>query len=596
MVDISKVRWNFNAFYPSPTAADIERDLQELLAKIAAFDTHFRGKLGTKLGDAYKALDEIVRLENKLTGYFFLAGAQAGDDAVLRKHKSRLVEKLSAAHAKHLTFFDIEVAKLRAEEVEQQRAHPHVALNWPTIEFTRENAKYQLAEDVEQTLTERAPFSSDEWDDFVEEMETRLTFPFRGKDMALAEILHVLGESTDPAVRAEAMQTVNKGLEKQNHPLFMARALNASMGEKRVDDNQRGYTSPMHARNIENRVNKAAVKALHQAVATTGAELAQRFYKLKTKLLGLEKMAWSDRNAPMPFADNRHIPWADAVGMVQSAFSAFSPVLGTKAKQVFENGWVDAPVYKGKDGGAFNMTLPLPSANHTYILINYQGSPRDVMTLAHEMGHAVHGLLASEKVGSLQWHAPMVYAETASVFGEMLTFEHILAATTEPKARLALLLDKTNDFMNTVVRQISFSELEQALHAKRAEGKLTLDDFTACWMDITKRFYSAEGDVFHYRDMENMWSYIGHFLSPFYVYAYAFGELFTQSLMAARANLGDRFEPLYLQLLAKGNTEGAEQLMEPFGLNPNDPAFWANGMQVSVEKWLTEAEVLAARL
>jgi oligoendopeptidase F len=264
---------------------------------------------------------------------------------------------------------------------------------------------------------------------------------------------------------------------------------------------------------------------------------------------------------------------------------------------MIERRWIDAPPYPGKTGGAYNFSVLLPGGEtRSYNFLNYMGSPRDVMTVAHELGHGVHGMLAAEAQGVLMYQAPMAYAETASIFGEMTTFRYLLERTESDEQRLALLMGKCSDHMNTVVRQISFSNFERKIHAERRTGKLTAEDYDAAWMDVTRAFYGPDGELFTYEHAQNLWAYVTHFLRPFYVYAYAFGELFTQSLYAVQGELGERFEGMYLELLRAGGSKDAVELMAPFGLDPRDPQFWRRGIAGSVQTWLDEAEAISARL
>ncbi|HEX2858682.1 MAG TPA: M3 family oligoendopeptidase [Alphaproteobacteria bacterium] len=591
------VRWDLTTFYSSPTDPAIERDLAALLASMADFDKTYRGQLNTRLGAALTTLADLTRRENKLGYYMFLSASRDTGNTALRKTQSRVSEALAAAHAKHFTFFDLEVAKLDEGIFKRLcREDNAVAHHKPMLEHTRALAKHYLSEEVEEALTLRDPFGPSEWDDMMDEIESKLEFAWAGSKKGLPEMLHVLEESHDAKVRAKVLQVVNDGLAAQKLPYFQARALNVMMGDKAVDDTARNYPHAMSARNLGNQVDDATVKALHDAAMGTGAALCQRFYRLKAQLLKQKNLKWSDRQAPLPFSSKSKMSWAEACDVVRGAYTSFSPTLGKLVDTVLDSGWVDAPPASGKVGGAYDATAVLPDGDKSYMLLNFMGTPRDVATLAHELGHAVHGLLAAQAQGPLMWHAPMVYAETASVFGEMLTFEHLLASTRTDKERLVLLVEKLNDFMNTVVRQIGFSLFEQELHAKRRDGKLGVEDIEAVWAATTQKLYGVSGNVFTYENTNNLWSYIGHFHSPFYVYAYAFGELFTQSLMSSRERVGAKFEPLYLDLLRAGGTKDGVALLAPFGLDPTDPAFWENGLLGSAGKWLEEAEKLAAKV
>jgi oligoendopeptidase F len=275
--------------------------------------------------------------------------------------------------------------------------------------------------------------------------------------------------------------------------------------------------------------------------------------------------------------------------MVKKACQDFSPTMYKKICEIETQEFIDAPLVKGKVSGAFNCSFKTPKQLYSYIFLNYVGTQRDVETLAHELGHGVHGLLAGEAQGGLQMHAPMAIAETASIFGESLVFEEMLKACQNKKQKLVMLMNKARGFINSVVRQISFSEFEQVCHNARRSGKLTTEDFSHNWLEVCYKFYGKENDVFHYEDMQNLWSYVGHFMRPFYVYAYAYGELFTQSLLAAKDKVTD-FENKYVELLQSGNTKTAVELMKPFNLNPEDDDFWHKGIENSLGLWITQAQ------
>lgn len=588
------VRWNTD-WYTSPDDPQIDKDTQELADRMAAFEKNFKGQLTSKLGAALTEMQAITNLGNKLGAYFFLKITTDNGNEKLKQRQSRMSEAMSKASA-HMVFFSIEVGAMDESDYQALLANDAVvAHHKPMLDHTRRLHRYTLSEEVERALAIRSPFGPGEWSDYFDETEAEIMFSFQGREVNLPELLHIASSNADAETRAEAMETLNKGFKEHKLDKIMARALNATMGAKMVNDGERGYATPMSSRNLSNQVDDETVEALHEAVKDRGAALNRRFYQLKAKLLGKNKLKWSDRNAPMPFADTAEIPWQDAVDTVIAAYEAFSPTLAAEARRVFAESWVDGPTHEGKSGGAFNLTSTYPDGERSHVMMNYLGTNRDVATLAHELGHAVHGLLGVKAQGPLMWHAPMAYAETASIFGEMLTFRSLLDSTTDKKVRLAMLMDKINDFMNSVVRQISFSEFERRAHAKRREGKLTVEDFNQIWMDVTREFYGNDGDVFEYGDIESMWCYVSHFLRPFYVYAYAFGELFTHSLFAVKDNFGPQFEGMYLDLLRAGGTKGAVDLMSPFGLDPADPQFWKKGHDL-VAGWLDEAEKLAADL
>jgi oligoendopeptidase F len=370
------------------------------------------------------------------------------------------------------------------------------------------------------------------------------------------------------------------------------------VGSKQVDNDERGYAHPMQFRNMDNRVPGEVVDALHQAVREYAAPLAQRWYKLKAKLMGLERLAWSDRNAPLPFADHAKVPFESALADTVAAYRTFSPTLAGLIERMAAERKIDVPPGPTKQSGAYNMSMVLPGGQaDSFVFLNYQGSPRDVMTLAHELGHACHGMLAGEAQGVLQQHAPIAYAETASVFGEMTAFNAFLAKVREggdAKAALALVGGKIDDVLNTAVRQIGFSLFEQRVHG--AGRRLAPEEICGIWVETAAELYGKDGDAFDYRDMRNLWCYVSHFHRPFYVYGYAFGELLTQSLYAARPKVGDQFEPLYLELLRSGNTKNATELLAPFGLDPASPSFWKDGIEAGIGSLVEEAERLAREI
>ena len=481
-----------------------------------------------------------------------------------------------------------------------------VARHRPWIEHARIFKPHLLTEPVEAALAKRSPFGPGSWSEFFDEVEADIRLPFRGAEKTLTELLNVLTNSKDAAERAEALKTINAGLGGY-FAKYSAQSLYVVAGEMAVERRERGYKDPMDARNKSNRIPGAVVDALHEAVTTTAGPLARRYYALKAKLLKMEKLAWSDRNAPMPFADTTLVPFDKAMETVLAAYASFSPTLAGLVKDFGETHRIDAPVTKGRRGGAYNYSFILPGNRPTsFVFLNYLGSNNDVMTLAHELGHGVHGMLAGEAQGTLMAQAPIAYAETASVFGEMTTFNFLkeqLKEKNDTKALLALITEKIEGNINTVVRQIGFSNFERRLHGMDADyktwqepRKLSVEELNAIWLKTLKEFYGEDGDVFTYAETEHLWTYVSHFHRPFYVYGYAFGELLTQSLYSQRARFGDRFEPLYLDLLRSGSTKDVIELLAPFELDPTKKDFWENGIRVSLAATIQEAEDLAAQL
>ena len=592
------VRWDLTDLYKDLEDPKINQDLDALIEQMRSFNERFAGKLGESLGDALDAQADLTCLIDQLMVYLFLRRSTDATNQRIQQRLGQAQEAFAEASANHLTFFEHEVAALTQQAYQRLiTADARVARHQPMLDLIRANRAYLLEENVERALQLRSPFGASEWSDYLDEREAELRFDFDDKAQTLPEILHIANNDTDADRRAQALATFSEGLSEQGFDKLMARTLNVVLGAKSVEDRERGYANPMSSRNISNQVDDDTVEALHAAVAEVGAVQSQRYYKLLSHHLGKSPLAWSDRNAPLPFSDKKAVPWQDCVDTVLNAYGSFSPTLRDLVAKMLARNWIDAPPYEGKGGGAFNYSVLLPSGeSRAYNFLNYMGSARDVMTTAHEVGHGAHGMLAADTQGALMFRAPMAYAETASIFGEMTTFQYVLSKTDDDEQKLALLMEKSADHVNTVVRQISFSNFERAIHEQRRDGKLMLEDFNQTWLDVTHAFYGQPGELFTYDSVDNLWSYVTHFLRPFYVYAYAFGELFTQSLFARKDDFGADFEAMYLDLLRAGGSKNAVELMAPFGLDPRDPDFWRQGIASSITAWLDEAEEITTRL
>lgn len=591
------VRWDLSFLYSGTDDPALEADIAAWCDKAKAFHAAHKGTLATTLGAAITAQAEMAQLSNKVMVYLFLLQSANTADTAVKAKMADAEKRMAAASADWLTFFDHELVGLDDAVIASlAKTDAVVQKHLPWIAHARVFKPHLLKEEVEAALTRRSPFGAGAWADFFDEVEADLRFPWDGEEKTLTEMIHVLSYDNDPEARAKALKTINAGLGGA-FAKYSAQTLYMVAGSKEIEDGERGYRHPMDARNKSSKIPDDVVEALHRAVNDVAGPLARRYYRLKARLLGMEKLRWSDRNAPMPFADTTVVPWDKAVSTVLAAYESFSPTLARLIRETVGAKRIDAPAQPGKRGGAFNYSICIPGGTPvSFTFLNYLGSNGDVMTLAHELGHGVHGLLAGEAQGELMMHAPMAYAETASVFGEMTTFNYLkaeLAKKGDDETLLALLMDKMDDMLNTAVRQIGFSNFERRLHG--AKKRLSAEDLDAIWLETTYELYGKPGEVFTYEDTEHLWAYIGHFHRPFYVYAYAFGELLTQSLYALRDTLGDRFEPLYLDLLRAGSTKDVAQLLAPFGLDPANPDFWAAGIRVSIGKLLDEAEALAAK-
>ena len=594
---LESVRWNLSPFYKSIHDKKIASDIETVKKLSQKMLKNYKGKLNTKLNEAMQTLIEIDEITSKIFAYFYLMSSRDADNQQIKKQMSKASEDLSK-YLSTLSFFDIELTKLSKQDYDKQlRLSDLLKKHKPYFDKIRANAKHFLDEKVETIVSKLSPFTSNEWDDMLEEEETKLSFKLGRKTYNLSEILHISNTSHKSKLRQKALTEINKVLATSGYENLRTRALNVVMGEKNLFDEERGFKHILDSRNIDNNLDDKTVEALHNAVIKYGSIQGKRYYNILKKLLKKKVLLWSDRNAPIPFESKSYIPWDKCVDIVLNSYNNFSPTLANLIKDSFKNNRIDAPVYKGKTSGAYNYTVIADGGKvYTWTFLNYMGSVRDVMTLAHELGHSVHGQLAGETQGVLQAQAPMAYAETASIFGEMLTFEYLLSTIKNKKEKLTLLLSKANDWINSVNRQISFSEFEQLSHTKRKEGKLSTEDFNKIWLDVTKQMYGKDGEIFKYENMENLWCYVGHFMRPFYVYAYSFGELFTQSLFAIKNENKKDFEKLYIEMLKSGSTKNAVDLMKPFGLDPRKSDFWEKGINISIKKWLDEAESLMKEL
>jgi oligoendopeptidase F len=598
------IRWDLSILYTDINDPRLDADLRELTAMAKHFSETYKGKLADSLGGAIRDYSEIEMLSGKINSYLFLRESTDLTNAAIKAKHAAFQRELSAIRGEHLTFFELELVQLTEETLKTfYERDAVVSKHRPWIEHIRTFKRHFLSEPVESALVKRSPFDSSAWADFFDEVEADLNFEFRGSAKNLTEMMHLIAESKDAAERAEALQTVNSGLAGP-FAKYSAQTLYMVAGLKAVEDKERGYAHPMDLRNKANRIPDSVVNVLHNAVTTLGGTLTRRYYKLKARHLGLTVMRWSDRNAPMPFADMTMIPFDEAAAIVKGSYESFSPTLTSLVKGFFADRRIDVPVAKEKRSGAFNSSHVLPGGKPvSFTLMNYLGSNRDVMTLAHELGHGVHGILAGEAQGPLMFHAPIAYCETASVFGEMTTFTFLkerLIRAGDKQSLLALIMAKIDSTINTVVRQIGFSNFERRLHGMDESyttwsepKKRSVEELDAIWLKTAQELYGKEGEIFTYENSEHLWAYIPHFHSPFYVYGYAFGELLTQSLYAQRQRLGAKFEPLYLELLRSGATKDVVELLAPFGLDARNEAFWKDGITVSLGALIEEAEQLS---
>ncbi|MCA0203085.1 MAG: M3 family oligoendopeptidase [Proteobacteria bacterium] len=582
--------WDLSDLYPAPDAPEVARDLDWLDEACAAFAATYEGKLDaldsagmlTCIED-YEAIDITA---GRLMSFAGLRYYQMTTDSERAKFMADAQDRVTVATTP-LVFFSLEMNRIDDARMEALLS-ANEALNRyrPVIERMRAMRPHQLSDELEKFLHDQSTVGSAAWNRLFDETMAGLSFEVEGEDdpLPLEATLNLL---TDPArPKREAAARALAGVFEKNIRLF-ARVHNTLAKEKEISDRWRKMPTPQHGRHLSNHVEPEVVQALRDAVVAAYPRLSHRYYALKAKWLGLERLEIWDRNAPLPLENPRLIGWDEARTMVMEAYGAFDPRMAELAEPFFTKGWIDAGVKMGKAPGAF--AHPTVTTVHPYVMLNYLGKPRDVMTLAHELGHGVHQRLAAGQ-GELLSSTPLTLAETASVFGEMLTFQKLLAGAKTKAERKTLLAGKVEDMINTVVRQIAFYDFECKLHAARREGELTPDDINILWMSVQAE---SLGPVFRFMDgYETFWSYIPHFVhSPFYVYAYAFGDGLVNALYAAYRDAPEGFQDKYLDMLKAGGSKHHKELLAPFGLDASDPAFWDKGLNM-ISGFIDELEAM----
>jgi oligoendopeptidase F len=490
-------------------------------------------------------------------------------------------ERLTTAST-HLLFFTLELNRVDDAVLEKAMADPALRHYRPWLEDVRRYRPYQLEDRVEQLFHEKSVTAYSAWNRQFDATIANLRFKIGGKSLAIEPTLNLMQDRSG-AKRKTAAQALAHTF-KENIAQFTL-ITNTLAKDKEIADRWRGFADIADDRHLSNRVEREVVEALVTAVRAAYPRLSHRYYALKAKWFGKKRLPYWDRNAPLPQVPTRNVGWTDARNTVLEAYGAFSPKMAEIAERFFDHRWIDAPVRPGKAPGAF--AHPTTPSAHPYVLLNYQGKPRDVMTLAHELGHGVHQVLAAPN-GALMAPTPLTLAETASVFGEMLTFRKLLAATTNKKERKAMLAAKAEDMINTVVRQIAFYTFERSVHTERKNGELTAERIGELWMDVQRE---SLGPAIELKPgYENFWAYIPHFIhSPFYVYAYAFGDCLVNSLYSVYERAAEGFAERYLAMLSAGGTKHYSELLAPFGLDARDPAFWQGGLGV-IERIIEELE------
>ena len=580
--------WDLSDLYEGSDADQLHKDMAWLEAECADFAASYEGKLAglsaVELLNAVRRYEKIDMIAGRIMSFAGLRYYQNTTDGERAQFMSNCQDSITN-FTTPLVFYGLEFNRLDdAHLAGLLEQNADLARYKPVFDRMRAMKPYQLSDELEKFLHDQSVVGAAAWNRLFDETIAGLEFEIEGETVNIESALNLL---TDPdgAKREAASRELARVFDK-NIRTF-ARIHNTLAKEKSVEDKWRGMETPQTGRHLSNHVEPEVVEALRDAVVAAYPKLSHRYYALKAKWLGLEKMQTWDRNAPLPQDDPTPVNWETAQRTVMEAYADFDPRMADLAEPFFTKGWIDAAVKPGKAPGAF--AHPTVTDAHPYVMLNYLGKPRDVMTLAHELGHGVHQVLAAEQ-GELLSSTPLTLAETASVFGEMLTFRKLLDAAKTQAERKTLLAGKVEDMINTVVRQIAFYDFECKLHAARAEGELTPDDINALWMSVQA---ASLGPVFEFQDgYETFWAYIPHFVhSPFYVYAYAFGDGLVNALYAVFEESGAEFQDKYFDMLRAGGSKHHKELLAPFGLDASDPAFWDKGLSM-ISAMIDELETM----
>ena len=579
--------WNLDDLYTGENAPELKRDLDWLEEACAAFAVDYEGKLADLdaegLLDCIRRDERISGIAGRIMSFAGLRYHQKSTDASRTKFLSDCQEKITT-YTTPLVFFSLELNRLEEDHLKTLYAqNADLARYAPVLRRIRAMQPYQLSDELEKFLHDLGVVG-DAWERLFDETIAGLTFHVDGEELGIEGTLNLLTEQDREPREAAARELAR--VFGENIRTF-ARVHNTATKEKEVIDRWRGMPTPQTGRHLSNDVEPEVVEALRNAVVNAYPKLSHRYYELKRKWLGLERMQVWDRNAPLPIETKKTIDWPTARGMVMEAYAGFDPRMGDLATPFFDKGWIDAGVKPGKAPGAF--AHPTVTDVHPYVMLNYLGKPRDVMTLAHELGHGVHQVLAADQ-GELLSSTPLTLAETASVFGEMLTFRRMLDGAANDTERKVLLAGKVEDMINTVVRQIAFYDFECKLHDARRGGELTPEDIGALWMSVQGE---SLGPAFDFMDgYEHFWAYIPHFVhSPFYVYAYAFGDGLVNALYAVYEENPEGFQDKYFDMLRAGGSKHHSELLAPFGLDATDPAFWDKGLSM-ISGFIDELEAM----
>ncbi len=578
--------WNLKDLYESSKSKHINNDLNKLRIITKKFEKKYASKVvklrSKQLLKAIIELEDIDTKMDKIMSYAHLLVAEDGNNEKNKIFYQQMQEQITNISSS-IVFFSLELNEI--SEINFKKIYSDQKLkiykNW--IKNIRKFKPYQLDVKIEKLLQEKSITSRSAWVRLFDDTITSLKFPFKGKNLSSAEIFNFLSDKKE-SNRKKSAEVVSTVL-KENINLFTSITNNLAK-DKSINDKWRGLTNPVSSRNLSNVVEDEVVEALTETIIENYPKISHRYYKIKSKWFKKNKLMYWDRNAPLPFQSQSVYSWKDARQIVTDAYSNFDKRAGDIVNKFFDNSWIHAPVIPGKSPGAFAAST-VPSV-HPFILVNYQGKARDIATLAHELGHGIHQYLAGHKQTYFNSSTPLTLAETASVFGEMLTFKSLLSITTKENERKGLLANKVEDMLNTVVRQIAFFEFEKRIHHQRKIKELSVNEICKIWIDVQKQ--SLGPSIKFNDDYKYFWSYIPHFIhSPFYVYAYAFGDCLVNSLYNVYENKLPKFEDKYITLLESGGSDTYDKLLKPFGLNPKKKDFWQKGVNV-IENLIDQLE------
>ena len=578
--------WNLGDLYSSINSRKILKDLNLIEKLSKSFSKKYEGKV-TKLSaiKLLKAIEEIEKIDeimDKILSYAHLLVSENIENEKNKIFFQQMQEKITK-FSSMLIFFTLELNQISDKKIKIFFKEKKLIKykNW--IINRRSFKPYQLDKKLEKLLQDKSLTSSSAWIRLFDDTIAALRFPFKNKLLSSAEILNFLSDNKS-STRKAAAKSVGKTLGK-NINLF-ATITNTLAKDKSINDEWRKLPNPVSARNLSNVVEDKVVEALSNTVSDSYKKVSHRYYAIKAKWFGLKKLKYWDRNAPLPFQSKKQYTWDSAREIVTKAYTDFNPSIGKIVEIFFEKSWIHAPVMTGKSPGAFSAST-VPSV-HPYILLNFQGKSRDVATLAHELGHGIHQYLSANKQGHFNSSTPLTLAETASVFGEMLTFKSLLKNEKNLKEKKALLANKVEDMLNTVVRQIAFYQFEKEVHLQRKKSELSTEEICSIWIQIQKE--SLGPSIKFEEEYKYYWSYIPHFIhSPFYVYAYAFGDCLVNSLYGVYEEGLSNFDKKYITLLESGGSKDYKNLLKPFHLNPSNSDFWKKGIKV-IENFIDDLE------